>query len=174
MCIRDSLSVKADKFFKSLQDYGYIEAVSGKTDTIDQLKDEMRKSSKEIAKYMKVPFNKMMEYTSKTLNAELTTKVSALPSTIRFQMADMKDITGEAALESYGAMTNGLESQIKSIMDKMFDLDGLMSKINDRNNSESGNSIFDIVTSISGPIETKIAAAYVEYARRAPLSLIHI
>ena len=164
----DNLSVKADKFFKSLQDYGYIEAVSGKTDTIDQLKDEMRKSSKEIAKYMKVPFNKMMEYTSKTLNAELTTKVSALPSTIRFQMADMKDITGEAALESYGAMTNGLESQIKSIMDKMFDLDGLMSKINDRNNSESGNSIFDIVTSISGPIETKIAAAYVEYARRAP------
>lgn len=164
----DNLSVKADKFFKSLQDYGYIEAVSGKTDTIDQLKDEMRKSSKEIAKYMKVPFNKMMEYTSKTLNAELTTKVSALPSTIRFQMADMKDITGEAALESYGVMTNGLESQIKSIMDKMFDLDGLMSKINDRNNSESGNSIFDIVTSISGPIETKIAAAYVEYARRAP------
>lgn len=164
----DNLSVKADKFFKSMQDYGYIEAVSGKITTMEQLKDEMKKSSKEIAKYMKVPFNKMMEYTSKTINKELTAKVSALPSAIRFQMADMKDVTGESALQSYGAMTAGLEDQIQSIMDKMFNFDGLMNQIIDRNNTAVGDTDFDVVTSINGPREAKIAAAYVEHARRAP------
>tara|TARA_B100001113_G_C21121914_1_gene627755 strand:+ start:58 stop:2826 length:2769 start_codon:yes stop_codon:yes gene_type:complete len=163
----DNLSVKADKFFKAQQDYGYIEAVSGKISRMDDLKKEMQNTSKEIAKYMKVPFNKMMEYTNKTLNKELTTKVSALPSTMRFQFADIKDITGETALESYGAMTAGLQSQIESIMDKMFDFDGLMNKINDRNN-RALNDNDSIATSISGVLETKVAAAYVEFARRAP------
>jgi len=163
----DNLSVKADKFFKSQQEYGYVEAVSGKMGDIKELEAELRKSSKEIAKYMKVPFNKMMEYTSKTINKELTAKVSALPSTMRFQFADIKDITGENALESYGAMTAGLEDQIKSIMDKMFNLNGLFDEIKQRV-ANGGGSDYDIVTSISGPIETKIAAAYVEYARRAP------
>ncbi len=134
---------------------------------IKELEAELRKSSKEIAKYMKVPFNKMMEYTSKTINKELTAKVSALPSTMRFQFADIKDITGENALESYGAMTAGLEDQIQSIMNKMFNLNGLYDEITQRV-ANGGGSDYDIVTSISGPIETKIAAAYVEYARRAP------
>jgi hypothetical protein len=108
-----------------------------------------------------------MEYTSKTINKELTAKVSALPSTMRFQFADIKDITGENALESYGAMTAGLEDQIQSIMNKMFNLNGLYDEITQRV-ANGGGSDYDIVTSISGPIETKIAAAYVEYARRAP------
>ena len=164
----DNLSVKADKFFKSQQEYGYVEAVSSKMGgDIKELEAELRKSSKEIAKYMKVPFNKMMEYTSKTINKELTAKVSALPSTMRFQFADIKDITGENALESYGAMTAGLEDQIQSIMNKMFNLNGLYDEITQRV-ANGGGSDYDIVTSISGPIETKIAAAYVEYARRAP------
>ena len=164
----DNLSVKADKVFKSMQDYGYIEAVSGKNSTLADLQREMESSAKEISKYMKVPFNKMMEYTSKTLNKELTKKVSSLPASVRFQFADMKDITGESTLQSYGAMTAGLEDQIKSIMNKMFDFEGMVDKINNRNNSAAGDNDFDIITSISSPIEAKIAAAYVEHAHRAP------
>ena len=66
----DNLTVKADKYFQSMKDYGYIEAVSG-AGSIQDLKHEMESISKEIAKYMKVPFNKMHEYTEKTINKEL-------------------------------------------------------------------------------------------------------
>ena len=50
-----------------MKDYGYIEAVSG-AGSIQDLKNEMESISKEIAKYMKVPFNKMHEYSEKTIN----------------------------------------------------------------------------------------------------------
>ena len=161
----DNLAKLADKFFKSQQEFGYIEAVSN-SGTMDSLKREMENSSKQIAKYMKVPFNKMMEYTNKSLNKELQGKVSSIPACYRFQLADVTDMTGEAMLESYGKITNGLGGQIESIMEKMFDLDGMEKKVKDRNNK--ANAQKDIITSINTDDEAKIAAAYVEIAHRAP------
>ena len=161
----DNLAKLADKFFKSQQEFGYIEAVSH-AGTMDSLKREMENSSKQIAKYMKVPFNKMMEYTNKTLNKELQGKVSSIPSCFRFQLADVTDMTGESMLESYGKITNGLGDQILSIMDKMFDLDGVQKKVTER--IKNVNAHKNIITSINTDDEAKIAAAYVEFAHRAP------
>ena len=124
----DNLTVKADKYFQSIKDYGYIEAVSG-AGSIQDLKKEMESISKEIAKYMKVPFNKMHEYTEKTINKELQGKVSNLPACFRFQLADVTDMTGESMLESYGKMTEGLEDQIKSIMANMIPLDDIRNEV---------------------------------------------
>jgi len=161
----DNLAKLADKFFKSQQEFGYIESVSN-SGTMESLKKQMADSSKQIAKYMKVPFNKMMEYTNKSLNNELQGKVSAIPSCYRFQLADVTDMLGESMLESYGKITNGLGGQIESIMDKMFDLDGMQEKVTQRINDV--NIQKDIITSINTDDEAKIAAAYVEIAHRAP------
>ena len=161
----DNLAKLADKFFKSQQEFGYIESVSN-AGTMESLKREMENSSKQIAKYMKVPFNKMMEYTNKSLNKELQGKVSSIPSCFRFQLADVTDMTGESMLESYGKITNGLGGQILSIMDKMFDLDGVQKKVTARVNDINAKK--NIITSINTDDEAKIAAAYVEFAHRAP------
>ena len=167
----DNLSVLADKMLKAQQDYGYIEAVSGAPD-MQQFKKKMEDASREIAKYMKVPFNKMMEYTNKTVNKELVAKVSALPSCMRFQFADMKDITGETTLQEYGNITNNLSGQIESIMDSMFDVQNIINRIkaqrkgkiiNPRDNLETVVSVSD------DPIEARIIAAYVEHTERAPM-----
>ena len=158
----DNLTVKADKYFQSMKDYGYIEAVSG-AGSIQDLKHEMESISKEIAKYMKVPFNKMHEYTEKTINKELQGKVSNLPACYRFQLADVTDMTGESMLESYGKMTEGLEDQIKSIMSNMLPLDAIRQQVFD-----SVPDTSDTVISVNDASDAMIVAAFVENANRAP------
>ena len=167
----DNLSVLADKMLKAQQDYGYIEAVSGAPD-MQLFKKKMEDTSKEIAKYMKVPFNKMMEYTNKNVNKELVAKVSALPSCMRFQFADMKDITGETTLQEYGNITNGLSGQIESIMDSMFDVQNIFNRIKAQRKGEIINPRENLETVVSvsdDPIEATIIAAYVEHTERAPM-----
>jgi len=167
----DNLSVLADKMLKAQQDYGYIEAVSGAPD-MQKFKKKMEDTSREIAKYMKVPFNKMMEYTNKTVNKELVAKVSALPSCMRFQFADMKDITGETTLQEYGNITNGLSGQIESIMDSMFDVQNIFNRIKAQRKGKlpDPKEALDTVVSVSDdPIEAIIIAAYVEHSERAPM-----
>ena len=166
----DNLSVLADKMLKSKQDYGYIEAVSG-APTMEQFQKRMEDSSREIAKYMKVPFNKMMEYTNKTVNKELVAKVSALPSCMRFQFADMKDVTGETTLQEYGNITNNLSGQINSIMEGMFDVQNLLNRIKAQRKGkiENPREKIETVVAVSNPTEAKIVAAYVEHVERAPM-----
>jgi hypothetical protein len=158
----DNLAVKADKYFQSMKEFGYIEAVSGSGSMAD-LRNDLEGTAKEIAKYMKVPFNKMMEYTEKTINKELQGKVSEIPACMRFQLADVTDMTGESMLESYGKMTQGLENQIKSIMDKMFPLDDIRQQV-----FNSVEDVSDTVVSVQDGFDAQIVAAFVENANRAP------
>ena len=158
----DNLTVKAEKYFQSMQDFGYIEAVSG-AGSMQDLKKEMKRTAKEVAKYMKVPFNKMHEYTEKTINKELQGKVSNLPACYRFQLADMTDMSGESMLESYGKMTQGLEDQIGSIMEKMLPLNQIRQEVFSRTVDKS-----DTIISVNDVYDAKIVAAFVAKAQRAP------
>ncbi len=167
----DNMAAKADKYFKSLQTYGYPEAVSMPPgfNKPGDLNKYMEKTTQEISKYMKVPFQKMMEYTNKTVNKELTSKVSALPSCMRYQFADVKDMTGEATLESYGKMTNGLFNKIGPILEQMFNLGPIEKAIRSNNaSSPQFDTIEDAITTLKNGRERSIAALYLQYAKRNP------
>ena len=60
----------------------YSDAVSNPMLDMDK---EIDDTSKEIAKYQKIIYNKMMEFTLKKYNKEQAKSVSALPSSKRWQ-----------------------------------------------------------------------------------------
>ena len=76
----DNLTTKIDSYLQAIQ--SYVDAV---TNTISDLQALMKSFAQEIAKYMKVIFDKIMEFIMKTLNKALSKVVAALPSSMRYQ-----------------------------------------------------------------------------------------
>ena len=70
----------------------YVDAV---TNVVDDIKSLVTSFSAEIAKYMKVIYDKIMEYALKVLNEAMNKVVAALPSSLRHKLADMKGILTE-------------------------------------------------------------------------------
>ena len=66
--------------------------------------------------------DKVMEFVMKKLNEALTTVVAALPSSLRYQFADMKKILTELILCLYNKITQGLCDLIQAVLDKALDL----------------------------------------------------
>ena len=109
----ENLTRKIEKYLKSIN--SYIDAVSN---TISNIQKIIADAACIIAKYMKIIFDKIMEYVLKLLNKELTKVVASLPSSMRQMFADIKEILMELILCLYNKITNGLCGLIQDLLDK--------------------------------------------------------
>ena len=105
----------------------YLSSISSYVDAVSSVGDEVQKlisdAACEIAKYMKVLFDKVMEYVLKILNKALTKAVAALPTHMRSMFGDMKEKITELILCLYGKLTGNLCGLIQGILDDALDLD---------------------------------------------------
>ena len=109
--VLDNLMREIKKYLNAIT--CYADAVSGLITSIQNL---ISKAACIIAKYMKIIFDKIMEYVLKLLNKELTKVVSAMPSSMRTMFADMKEILVELILCLYNKITQGLCGLIESLL----------------------------------------------------------
>ena len=123
----ENMTKKIDKFLQSIQ--SYIDAATNK---IQDIRNFIRGISAEIAKYMKIMFDKVMEYAIKIINKQMNKVVAALPSSLRYQFSDLKDITTELILCLYGKMTGNLCDQVSGVLDDILKLDDLEKEARDR------------------------------------------
>lgn len=107
----DNLTQKINKYLNAIS--SYVDAVSSK---IGDLKSLIANAACEIAKYMKIVFDKIMEYVLKILNKTLTKVVSAIPSSLRYQFGDLKEIITELILGLYNKITAGLCGLIQDLL----------------------------------------------------------
>lgn len=107
----ENLTSRIEKYLKAINNY-----VDAASNTIDSLQKVIQNASQIIAKYMKVVFDKVMEFVLKTLNKALTKAVSALPSSMRAMFSDIKEVLTELILCLYGKITNGLVDLIGGLL----------------------------------------------------------
>jgi hypothetical protein len=117
--VLDNLAQKIDKYFHAAE--SYIDAVSSK---IRDIRAIISNAACEIAKYVKVVFDKIMEYILKVINKELTKTVSALPSSMRGMFGDIKEQITELILCLYNKITNGLCGVIQGLLNDLLDIGG--------------------------------------------------
>ena len=129
--IIDNLANKIDKYQKAVQGGGYIDMISMKKPLRD-LNRDIDNSSQEMSKYMKVVTDKMMEFVNKTTNKELTTAVSAMPSSMRFMFADMKELTGQSTHSMYLDIGNNLSGTIGPILKQSLNIDNILDQAKSR------------------------------------------
>ena len=115
----DNLVQNIDKAMNALQ--SYTDAVSI-TKEHKNLTKMIADTSKRQSKYMKPVMDKMMEYSQKSINKEMTKAVSALPAYKRMEFLDVKDGIGQNLLSSYLGMTNGNAGLIEGIIRKTLNL----------------------------------------------------
>ena len=115
----ENLMAKTEKHLSSKQQYA--DAVSN---PMIDMEKEIEDTAKEIAKYEKIIYNKIMEYTLKQYNKEQAKSVSALPASKRWQFSDVKEKFTELTLKEYIDITNGLADQMKGTLTKSLDIKG--------------------------------------------------
>ena len=123
----DNLTTKIDSYLQAIQ--SYVDAV---TNVISDLQALMKNFAQEIAKYMKVIFDKIMEFIMKTLNKALSKVVAALPSSLRFQFSDMKQVLTDLIRCLYSKMTEGLADKVLGALTGAIDIPGLIKEATDR------------------------------------------
>jgi len=123
----DNLTTKIDSYLQAIQ--SYVDAV---TNTISDLQALMKSFAQEIAKYMKVIFDKIMEFIMKTLNKALSKVVAALPSSMRYQFSDMKQVFTDLIRCLYSKMTEGLADKVLGALTGAIDIPGLIKEATDR------------------------------------------
>ena len=116
----DNMTQSIDKAMNALS--SYTDAVSI-TEGVRNLKKVISDSSKTQSKYMKVMMDKVMEYSEKKLNKEMTSAVSALPACKRWQMLDLKDNMTQNMLSSFNEMTGGMGGLMEGVLNNMLGLD---------------------------------------------------
>ena len=141
----DNLSIDVDKHLKSLQDGGYVDAVSMNMD-LRNLRSAQSNAACEISKYMKIIMDKMMEYVSKSLNKELSEKVAKMPSSQRWMMADMKEITAKQILQSYNQITDNMCGTVEQSLENTMQTGAIMDQIQ----GISNNLINESITNVTG------------------------
>ena len=109
--VLDNLLQEIAKYLNAIK--CYADAVSS---VIREILSLISKAACIIAKYMKIIFDKIMEYVLKLLNKELTKIVSAMPSSMRHMIADIKEIITELILCLYNKITQGLCGLIESLL----------------------------------------------------------
>ena len=118
----DNLTQNIDKSMNALQ--SYTDAAS-MTEGLRSLEKMVGEASLQQSKYMKVVMDKMMEFTEKALNKEMTKAVSALPMAERMAFLDVKDGIAQNLLSSYNGMTGGQAGLMKGIISKVLNLGAL-------------------------------------------------
>ena len=109
--ILDNITQKMDKYLNAIQ--SYVDAVSS---TVGDLEEMICKGAKQAAKYMKVLYDKMMEFVLKQLNTVMSKVVAALPNAFHNKFGDLKEKLNELMLGLYNKMIGGLEDQLCSAL----------------------------------------------------------
>ena len=117
----------------------YEDAVSGAPQAGD-LKKLVGDAACGMSKYMKVVMDKVMEYTNKTLNEEMTETVSAMPSCLRYQFADIKNVINQKSLEKYNKITDSMCGKLENILNNTLDIKGLIQAQEDKNKTQPTSS----------------------------------
>ena len=120
----ENLSTKVEKHLSAQQQYA--DAVSNPE--LDMEK-EMDDHANEIAKYQKIIYNKMMEYSLKKYNKEMSPAVSATPMSQRWQLSEVKEKFTEKTLEDYNGIVKKLADQMRGTLTQQFDVKGAEASI---------------------------------------------
>ena len=147
----DNLVKKVEGYISTFQ--SYIDRVSNVTDDIRKVVDDV---SNEIARYTKPLMDKVMEFVSKKLNQALTKVVAAMPSSLRYQFADMKKILNELILCVYNKLTNKLSDMLRGILNKALGLSDLENKAKRAAESANGDD------ALYKKLAPKVPACYAE------------
>ena len=131
--VLDNLVQKLNSYLSAIS--SYIDRVSNVISSVQKIIND---AACQIAKYMKILFDKVMEYVMKQLNTALTNVVAALPTHMRAMFADMKEILTELILCLYGKMTGQLCGLIQGILDDTFNMNEAENKA--RNNANNANN----------------------------------
>jgi hypothetical protein len=123
----ENLTNKIDKYLCAIQ--SYVDAVSS---TINSLQKIIRDAACEIAKYIKILMDKVMEYAMKILNKGMNAVVAALPSSLRYQFSDMKEVLTELCMCLYNKLMDGMCDLIAGILNDALNPDQLEKDANDR------------------------------------------
>ena len=113
----DNLTKKIDKVLNAAN--SYVDAVSNvigsPATSIDKLIADFACI---IAKYMKIIFDKIMEYITKKVNCALSPTVEMVPPNMRFKYADVKEKISEILKCLYSKITNNLCALIQGFLNK--------------------------------------------------------
>lgn len=116
--ILDNLAQKIDKHLSRLHSY-----VDAATERIQDMRKYMSNIACQIAKYMKIIFDQIMEFQLKKLNINMSAVIAALPCSVRNLASQLKEkITG--LIEClYNKMISC--SMVQSLLDRVFNIDEL-------------------------------------------------
>ena len=123
----ENLTAKIDQYLQAIQ--SYVDAVSS---TINNLEKAIKDAACEMAKYMKVIFDKIMEYCIKIFNQGMNAVVAALPSSLRYQFSDMKETLTELILCLYNKLMGGMCDKIAGALTDAINPAQLEKDANDR------------------------------------------
>ena len=118
-----SLTEKLNSYLASIS--SYIDAVSTPIQNVQKLISD---AACEIAKYMKIIFDKIMDYVLKQMNKVMTKAVAALPTDMRAMFADIKEKIVELILCLYGKLTENICGQIESLLANEMDMENAEAK----------------------------------------------
>ena len=109
--IIENMTAKVDKYLNAIQ--SYVDAVSSGA---EELQKFIHDAACQMAKYMKVIFDKIMEFVLKQLNVVMQQVVAAMPTNLRHEMGDLKETLNELILGVYNKMISGLCGQLEAAL----------------------------------------------------------
>ena len=123
----ENLTAKIDKYLQAIQ--SYVDAVSSNINNIQNL---ITSAAGEMAKYMKVIMDKIMEFAIKIFNKGMNAVVAALPSSLRHEFSDMKEVLTELILCLYNKLMDGMADKIAGALTDAINPSQLEKDANDR------------------------------------------
>lgn len=114
----ENLTAEIDKYLNAAQ--SYIDAVSS---YITDIQSIISNAACEIAKYMKIVFDKIFEFSLKQINAALAPTVGLMFPNQRYLYIDIKDIITELLTCLYNGITNDLCGQVQALLDEALSTD---------------------------------------------------
>ena len=112
----DNLTRDIDKVLNAAN--SYIDAVTNLLGSIQSLISDI---ACKIAKYMKIVFDKIMEYVLKEINKNLSPTVEAVPPNMRYKYFDIKKSVTELITCLYNKITGNLCALIEGLLNQKID-----------------------------------------------------
>ena len=107
----DNLTKKIDSVLQAAQ--SYVDAASTLISDIQKLIADVACI---IAKYLKIIFDKILEYVLKTINCALAKAVDIIPPNLRFKFFDIREKITELINCLFSKITNGLCGQVQGFL----------------------------------------------------------
>ena len=149
----ENLTAKIDQYLQAIQ--SYVDAVSS---TINSLQKLISDAACEMARYMKIIFDKIMEYVMKIFNKGMNAVVAALPSSLRYQFGDMKEVLTELIQCLYNKLMEGMCDIIAGALTDSINPDQLEKDANDR----ASNGVDDKGNTNASPTNPRVPICYSE------------